>query len=419
MITAIRSRTCGCVVSTVLDKHKNKRKVHYSMLPIPDSIERYLRDSGFSGTEILVLQSLCGDAMRTVRGLARATGKSAGVLGRALRKLRAKGVVAKSAVNGSPRYGLASYESIGKAVGDDLRRKLEAAKRKEREVEAFVREAKRLCDRPDAVSFEGLSGMRDAFAHLLSAGPEMLLLSPRAEVLGETHRAFLAERAAQRRSKGVFARVIAEDSPGARRDRSSDVFALRRTLLVPPLDESSLQERVICGDTVGYFDYGRERAFLLTSRSLAETERSAFELLWGAMVREEQREEEMRAAVPHACDRGTAALIPRFYAHVPLLLKVLLEYLRASPTVQVRHPGAPIDQVEIFAKDRAGLVHDLTRCFTMRDLSIDKLLVFAVPPRGELAHYCVRYAPKDLQENEYVLRELRQIPSVISVKGKH
>ncbi len=253
------------------------------MTSLPQSIETYLIEAGFSGTEILLLKRLLEADAMTLRELAAKTGKSTGVLDQATKKLIRKNILKREVINDSPRYVLSSLDAIAEWVKQDMRQKRDAMKRKQDDFESFIATLKKDQARPDMRYFEGAEGMQQAYRTLLTEGKDFLVYLPVTFKEEEDPlRAFRVDFFRDRRKFGIFSRVITHNTPLGRRYQSRDPFEYRKTMLLPEDDLPLTFEKIIVGDTIACFNHETQKACLLHYPELAHTERSAFEMIWKA-----------------------------------------------------------------------------------------------------------------------------------------
>jgi len=141
---------------------------------LPNSIELYLTEAGFTPTEMLALTHLLEGTGLTLRELAAKTGKSTGVLDQATKKLLRKNILSRDIVNGAPKYALSSLDAVAQWIKLDLRQKRDMLQRKEQNFDAFLSSLKKEQSRPTMEYFEGLHGLKNAYNRLLLCGEEML-----------------------------------------------------------------------------------------------------------------------------------------------------------------------------------------------------------------------------------------------------
>lgn len=251
------------------------------MNAFPASIEAHLKEAGFTGTEILALRHLFENQSLTVRELATKTGKSTGVLDQAIKKLISKKIVSKNAVNGSPRYSVISIDALGTWLKRDVEAKKMTLQRKAQDFDQFLATMKVDKHRPDMEYFEGQEGIQKAYMKLLDCGEELLQYYP---VLCKEEedplRSFRVQYFRERMKRGIFMRVIAQDTPLGRRFHSRDAFEFRKTVLVPEDKYPFQYEQIICGDIFAVFNYEQERVCLMRFPEFAESERGFFEAAW-------------------------------------------------------------------------------------------------------------------------------------------
>lgn len=252
------------------------------MTSLPVSIEQYLLESGFSGTEILILKHLLEGGAMTLRELAAKTGKSTGVLDSASKKLLSKGILAKGIINDTPKLKLSSSEAIVEWVREDRKQKQVVSERREKDLEAFMASLSVDVSRADIQHYEGLEGLQQAYMKLLEeCGGTMLHLLPvRHTEVEDPLRDFLVQFFRLRHRQKVITRVIAHDTPLGRRYQSRDPFEYRQTLLVAEDVYAFGTEKVVAGDWVGTFNHAEQKAFLIRSKEMAQMEKVMFEAMW-------------------------------------------------------------------------------------------------------------------------------------------
>ncbi|MFA6038721.1 MAG: helix-turn-helix domain-containing protein [Candidatus Peribacteraceae bacterium] len=253
------------------------------MLTFPAAIEQSLLDSGLSSTEILILCHLIGGDALSLRQLAMKTGKSTGVLSQAMKKLMRKEIVSRQILNESPCYLLQTLEHVSNWLQQDTRQKENTLLRRHRNFMDFFSTLTRNQDRPDLLHFDEQEGICSAYMKLLALGVNELLCFLPMQYQEEDHplREFQKHFARERRRRGIFLRVIANDSALGRRYKSRDPFEYRNTALVFEEKLTIPFEYVIAGDAVVCFDHKEQRACLLRYPQLAMISRAMFLSLAG------------------------------------------------------------------------------------------------------------------------------------------
>ncbi len=248
---------------------------------LPAGIESYLKEAGFSSTEMLVLRKLLEEESLTVRELASKTGKSTGVLDQAMKKLLGKRIAVKGTINGQPRYSIQSLDTIVRWVKQDMQERKQTLERRHQNFESFISSLKLDRTRPDIEHFSGIEGIQQAYLRLLESGQELLTIAPILFTLEEDPlRHFKVDLFRKRQVRKIFQRVLAPDTPLARRFQSRDPFEYRRTLLVPEADLPVTFEKIITDSIVACFNHENQTACFLKFPDLAKAERAAFEALW-------------------------------------------------------------------------------------------------------------------------------------------
>lgn len=251
------------------------------MPPLPSGIEAALLDSGFSGTELLVLQRLLEDDALTLRQIAQKTGKSTGVLDLGTKKLLKKGIVHKEDINHTPKYAMSSLQAITAWIQQDTKEKQEILRRRHESIESFLSSLTLQKQRPDLQHFVGEEGMKQAYMDLLASGVELLQYMPASYKEEEDPlREFRIHYFRARKQREIFTRILMPDEPLGRRHQSRDVFEFRKTQLVRSLPIPF--EKIIVGNTVACFNHEKMTACFINYPALAEAERGQFEHLWNS-----------------------------------------------------------------------------------------------------------------------------------------
>ena len=131
-------------------------------------------ETGFSGTEILVLRRLLEEDALTLRQIAAKTGKSTGVLDQGMKKLIGKNILQKQWVNDTYKYTLHSLDAVSRWMAKDMQSKREAMQRKFQNFTAFLSSLEVSKGRPDLQFYEGSDGLKQAYSKLLEGGRELL-----------------------------------------------------------------------------------------------------------------------------------------------------------------------------------------------------------------------------------------------------
>lgn len=266
---------------------------------LPSSIEAYLEEAGFSGTEIIVLRKLLeGDAL-TLRELAAKTGKSTGVLDQAMKKLIKKRIIAREMVNDAPRYILKSLQPVLEWMEDDMEQKRAMIVRRHQNFEAFISSLQVGKKRPEMEYFEGIEGIKKAYNLLLNRGNDFVQYGPTLYLAEEDPlRDFRVQHFRERHRRGIFARVITHNTVLGRRFQSRDPYEYRKTILVDEETYPFHFEKIIVGDTVACFQLREEQVCFIRYPELAEEERVFFERLWNKKSAYEQSSTPKEAPPP-------------------------------------------------------------------------------------------------------------------------
>ena len=254
-------------------------------LLLPAGIESYLKEIGFSATEMLVLRRLLEEESITIRELGAKTGKSTGVLDQAMKKLLQKKIAVRGMINDQPRYSIPSLESIVRWVKSDMESRKNMLERRHKDFESFIASLTVDKKHPEMEHYSGWQGIQDAYVKLLASGQELLTFTPvPCNIEDDPLRAFRVEFFRKRQVRKIFQRILAPDTPLARRFQSRDPFEYRRTLLVPETELPLSFEKTIVGDTVACINFRDQTASFLQYPELAKSERAAFEALWNKQL---------------------------------------------------------------------------------------------------------------------------------------
>lgn len=248
---------------------------------LPAGIESYLKEAGFSSTEMLVLRKLLEEESLTVRELASKTGKSTGILDQAMKKLLTKRIAIKGTINGQPRYSIQSLDSISKWVKEDMQERKNTLERRQQNFESFLSSLKLDRSKPDIEHFSGPEGIEQAYLRLLEENTELLTITPITTTIEDDPlRDLRVDLFRKRQVRKIFQRVLAPDTPLARRFQSRDPFEYRKTLLVPEDHLPVTFEKIITPSLVACFNHDTQSACFLKYPDLAHSERLHFESLW-------------------------------------------------------------------------------------------------------------------------------------------
>jgi DNA-binding Lrp family transcriptional regulator len=251
------------------------------MTELPASIEAYLVEADFSGTEILILRKLLEGHAMTLREIGGKTGKSPGVLDQAMKKLVGKHIIGREMINGNPKFVLSSLDAIANWIKEDMRKKREVMKRKQEDFESFIASLKIDHSKPEIHYFYGDEGIEQAYLKLLEYGKEMLVYKPVIYKEEEDpHQDFYKKLRAERGKRGISMRVLAYDTPLGRRYQSRDMFENRKTTLISEQSYAFNFEKIIIGNTIACIDHAEKKASIIRYEELVHTERVLFDTLW-------------------------------------------------------------------------------------------------------------------------------------------
>jgi len=248
---------------------------------LPSSIEAYLRESGFSDTEMLVLTRLLERDSFTIRELGSLTGKSTGILDQAMKKLLSKKIAQRELINDQPRYSIKSLDAIIAWVDEDRKERKATLDRRHQDFESFIGTLKLDKARPEMQHYTGEEGIKRAYKDLLALRGEMLHYLPVTTTADEDPlRIFRVEYFRERRKQSIFSRMIAHDTPLGRRFQSRDPFEYRETKLVPENLLPITFEKIIVGEHIACLNHGEQKACIMHYPEMAAQERALFETLW-------------------------------------------------------------------------------------------------------------------------------------------
>ncbi len=303
---------------------------------LPASVEAYLKEADFTGTELAIVKKLLEEEALTIRELSTRTGKSPGVLDQAAKKLLNKKILKRELFNMQPKYSLVSLQAIVDWVEHDMKAKQELQRRRHENFEAFVSNMSVDKNRPEMHYFDGEDGIRKAYEELLLAGKEIIGYLPiQYKEEDDPLRAFRVDYFRQRRKHGIFLRLIAHDTSLAHRFQSRDAFEYRKTVLVPAARHPISFEKLIIGDIVACINHTEKRACFIRYPELAELERRAFETLWnetthsGVHTPKEQVQEEAKISIK---TRTLSALREFFVSPRSIVMFVLFAVASAGIT---------------------------------------------------------------------------------------
>ncbi len=93
-----------------------------------------------------------------------------------------------------------------------------------------------------------------------------------------------------------------------------------------------------------------------------------------------------------------------------------MKFLHLLPRSRVLNKEATLMDIEVYAEDRQGLIHDITECFVERNINIARFGVFAIPPKDAL--YKIRLETGSFDEFSDLFDALLQVPNVKNVLRK-
>lgn len=253
--------------------------------PLPLGVENYLREAGFSGTEIITLKKLLEENFLTVRELAAKTGKGIGTIDVALKKLMRRSIVSKENVNEQPRYKIIDPQAIITWTNKNMMEQREIMERKHQSFAQFMENITVEKNYPEMEHFSGEEGLRKAYDKLLANRQALLTYTDPASMPKHGPLADFREQYSRRRQvHGVFQRIIAPDTAPARHFQSRDPSEYRKTVLVRPEDYPMSFEKIVAGDIVACIDTKTMQASFIHFQTFADAERNGFERLWASYI---------------------------------------------------------------------------------------------------------------------------------------
>jgi len=272
------------ILEKILYKLSKASIVRVCLDTFPSTIQAYLVESGFSVAEMLILTHLIEDGALTVRILSAKTGKSTGVIDRAIKKLKGRGLIRREVINGVPKYTVGTVSSIRQWMRNDALERKEMINRREHDFEIFLSSMKEELCRPELEHFEGESAIDDMYMQILVMSlnqKEVMHYLPIA-CTGEDYKGTKSRRVfdKKRKSNGIFSRVITQDTVEGRKIKSKDHLRNRTTLLVPSIRFPVTFEKIITKDAIACFSCTENKATILHYPELAEEERKTFITLW-------------------------------------------------------------------------------------------------------------------------------------------
>ena len=249
---------------------------------LPASIEGYLRETGFSTTELLVLSHLLGGGSMTLRQLAAKTGKSTGVLDQATKKLLQRGILEREQVNEGSRFAVDSLNAIRTWLESEQRQQLERQRRRSEDLEAFLETISFTRRRPHLEYYEGETAFADFLHRLLAeADEEILQYLPISDK--EEHDPYFEARGKWTRKCGrqkIQVRVIAPDTMLGRRYSERDALEHRVTALLQSERCQFSHEQFFTGDWLGSCDHHVKRYSLIRFPEFVRGQRFLFHSFW-------------------------------------------------------------------------------------------------------------------------------------------
>lgn len=381
---------------------------------LPSSIEAYLEEAGFSGTEILILRRLMDGEPLTIRQLGAKTGKSTGVLDQAMKKLMKKNIIKKALVNDSPKYSLDSMESVVEWMQDDMEQKRDMLLRRHQNFESFVTSLESGNKRPDIEYFEGESGIKQAYIKLLNGPGEIFHYLP---VTGKEEedplRDFRVQYFRERQNRKMFSRILAHDNTLGRRYQSRDAFEYRKTVLVPEAEYPFTFEKIITGDRIACFDHKAKTACVIRYPELADIEKTLFEAIWrqvqvAAAMTKEEMQKMLAETAPEKIAKTTLTIsqVREFFLSkrsvMSFIILAIISFV-TTYTLYIHNANVVMDRIKERAKSIAATA---ALQFDPQDVAKIKSLKDAkLPEYSKLVHQLNRIR----EENEgveyaYILR---------------
>lgn len=262
-------------------------------IALPLSIEAYLRECGLTDTEMLIIKHLLAENLLTLRELASKTGKGNSAIDAGIKKLIQRGIVTREKFNDQPKFAVMDPQSIVTWAEKNMREQAQMLQRRHQNLAEFMENLNTSKNHPAIEHFEGEQGIMRAYDKLLQNRSEVLTYTnPAREPASAALAQFHTHYNRRRKVYGVFQRIIAPDSPIARRFQSRDPFEYRKTLLIPAEEFALSFDKIITGDVVACLDETSMDASFIKYEKLADAERQAFEKQWEDQMEKERNRQD-------------------------------------------------------------------------------------------------------------------------------
>lgn len=259
------------------------RRVYVSMTYIPLSVEQQLKESGFSGTEILVLRHLLAGYHCTVRELASKTGKSTGVVDQSIKKLLRKKLVQKQSVNGAPKYCLGSTKELSAYLQQSVGEHIQTLHRRAKDIGDYLRSVQVEHSQPTMEYFSGHKGMKtliDRFIELSASESDIVAYVPTSAFIQDEYKLEREYFTQKRKEINTHLRLLTHDNLHGKRLRELDPITNKETRFISsalcPLNIG----HILAGPAYGCINYQKCEAYLVLFADFTAEKRAVFEGLW-------------------------------------------------------------------------------------------------------------------------------------------
>lgn len=93
-----------------------------------------------------------------------------------------------------------------------------------------------------------------------------------------------------------------------------------------------------------------------------------------------------------------------------------MKFFHFLPRARILNKEYKTMDIEVYADDRRGLIHDISQCFSERDINISKFGVYATPQKGAL--YKIRLEVQNFEDFSDVFDAILQVPNVRKILRK-
>lgn len=258
-------------------------RVHVSMTYVPLSVEQQLKESGFSGTEILVLRHLLAGCHCTVRELASKTGKSTGVVDQSIKKLLRKQLVQRQSVNGAPSYSLGSTKQLSVHLQQSVGAHIETLHRRAKDIDQYLASIELEHNKPTMEYFAGRKGMKALISRLIALSTDnsdIVAYIPTSQFIQEEYQQERDYFTQQRKGLGLHMRLLTHDTLLGKRLRELDPITSKETRFISSALCPLHVGHILAGAGYSCINYQKCEAYLVLFADFTAEKRAVFEGLW-------------------------------------------------------------------------------------------------------------------------------------------